>query len=169
MSTQSRWNRLLALALVLPLAACAGEEEPEVDVEGDALETEPAPPATGDMGAGMEPMTISIEPLNDSGVTGEVTATHRMDSVTVEVMLTGAPEGSLPAHVHSGTCDNVGGVLAPLTRLEGGSSTTTLAASQVGENQEAVVQVHDASGQPIACADLRGHGGMGMDGDTTGM
>lgn len=165
MSTQSRWNRLLALALVLPLAACAGEEEPEVGVDDDAFEVEPAPTTGADMG--MEPMTISLEPLNESGVTGEVRATHRMDSVTVEVSVQGAPEGELPAHIHSGTCDSVGGVVAPLSPVQGGQSTTTLASSQVGENQETVVQVHDPSGQPIACAEMRGHGDMGTTGTGT--
>ena len=85
-------------------------------------------------------------------------------------------EGSFPAHVHMGDCMSPGEVMAPLTSLEvsggSGSSTTMLAASQVPEGQAAVIQVHDPSGAPVACGDLRGHGdmgGMGETGDTAGM
>lgn len=164
MLTQSRWNRLLALALVLPLAACAGEEEPDVEVEDDPMGMEPAPAPGGDMGT--QPTMITLEATNNSGVTGEATARHTADSVTVEARISGASQdGEYPAHIHSGSCPSPGGVIAPLTAVQvsggSGTSTTTIAASRVPEGEDAAVQIHQPGGQPVACGDMRGHGDMG--------
>lgn len=165
MLTQSSWNRLLVLALVLPLAACAAEDEPDVEVEDDAFGVEPAPaPApTGDMGT--QPAMITLEAVNNSGVTGDATARHSADEVTVEASISGATEdGEYPAHIHSGSCPSPGGVIAPLDALQvsggSGTSTTTVEASRVPEGEDAAVQIHAPGGQPVACGDMRGHGDM---------
>lgn len=173
MRITSRWTPLV-LAALLPLAACGPED---TDTEADPLE-EPAPtemPGETDRDM-MEPTSITLDTKNESGVTGQATATHHADSVTVEVNIMGAAEdGEYPAHVHTGTCDEAGSVVAPLNSLQvsGGSgmSTSEIMASDVPEDEDAIIQVHDPSGQPIACGDMTGHGDMGgMDGmDEGGM
>lgn len=165
MRNSSTWIRFVALAALLPLGACSPAEE-GTEMEGTDPMEEEAPAAEAPMDPMMEPMTMMLEPRNESGVTGEVTARHHADSVTLDASIDGAAqEGDYPAHIHAGDCTAPGEVLAPLNSLATsggtGSSTTTLAASQVPEGQPAVVQVHDPSGQPVACADLRGHGDMG--------
>jgi hypothetical protein len=168
--TVSKWTSLMAVAAALTLSACAAEEGGEME---EAVE-EAAPAPAAEEGAMMEPVSVAMEPKNESGVTGEATATHHGDSVTVEVSIAGASaEGEFMAHVHSGTCAETGGVLAALTSLQvsggSGTSATTLAASEVPQDQGAVIQVHDTTGTPVACGDLMGHGDMeGMEGETGG-
>lgn len=166
MRTTSRWT-LLALTALLPLAACGPDEaDDEIDPMDDpAAAPAPQGPDT-DM---MEPMSVSLDEKNESGVMGEATATHHGDSVTVLLNVSGVTEdGEYAAHVHSGDCMDTGEVMAPLNSVQatGGSgmSTTELLASDVPEDQGAVIQVHDQNGEPIACGDLAGHGDMEMDG-----
>lgn len=165
MRTSSRWT-LLALAALLPLAACGTDE---ADDEIDPMDDPAAAPAQTDMDSDMmQPMSISLDEKNESGVMGEATATHHGDSVTVLLNVSGiAEDGEYAAHIHTGDCMQPGDVLAPLTSIQatGGSgmSTTELLASDVPGDQGAVIQVHDQNGQPVACGDLAGHGDMEMD------
>ncbi|MGD2070472.1 MAG: hypothetical protein PVI57_17485 [Gemmatimonadota bacterium] len=164
----AKWSTALTLAALLLVSACSPEADTDGAMEGDTME-EPAE----EMGAGemsgsemMEPVSVTLDSKNESSVTGEATATHHADSVTVAVTISGASaDGSFPAHVHSGDCVATGAVLAPLTSLEvtggTGTSTTELEASQVPADQGAVIQVHDPTGQPVACGDLMGHGDTG--------
>lgn len=177
MRIDRRWTAGLAFAALLPLAACGtGDEALE-----DETEMEQAEPQAQE---GMQPMSVVIEPKNESGLTGQATATHRADSVVMAVTVSDATQdGDYPAHVHSGTCAETGGVLAPLSTItvaDGtGSASTTLGADQVPADEPAVIQIHLPDGTPAACGDLRGHGseeGMesGMEGegemaDTAGM
>ena len=68
MSIRSKWIPTLALTLLLPLAACGGAEEGTDEMEG-GMEEPAAAPAPTETGA-MEPMSIMLEPRNESGVTG---------------------------------------------------------------------------------------------------
>jgi hypothetical protein len=74
---------------------------------------------------------LTLEPQNDSGVTGTVTLTPDGDErteVTVEVEADGYP--SMPAHIHPGTCDNmVPQPKYPLENVVQGRSTTQIPAS----------------------------------------
>lgn len=155
------WTTVLALMLAAPLAACGGGD---AEMEDEPMEETPAMEAEAEAEPGaMEPMTIELASKNESGVTGEATATHGDDQVTVEVRIMGAgSDGDYPAHIHSGDCASPGSVLAPLDPIPvaggAGSSSTGLAADQVSADQPSVIQVHDPSGAPVACGDLSGHG-----------
>jgi hypothetical protein len=78
-----------------------------------------------------EPRTLTLQTLNDSGVTGEVTLTplsNGRTQVSVDVDPAGHP--NMPAHIHPGTCDEL--VPQPKHALESvvdGHSTTEVAAS----------------------------------------
>ena len=76
-----------------------------------------------DMGA--MATTVTMQPLQDSGVTGEATLTPMGGQTQVMVRLTGrSGEGEHPGHIHPGTCDSVGGVVAPLQPITAGADGT---------------------------------------------
>lgn len=160
--TRSLRGSLLLVPLLL-VAACGAPEED--DAMGGMEETE-TPAETTPADEAMEPpaeVSVTLEALNESGVTGSAVAMHEGDSVVVEVQVQGASaDGELPAHIHEGDCATGGSVLVPLSSVAvtggTGSSTTTLGADQVPEGQAAYIQVHGPEGQPIACGNLQGHG-----------
>jgi hypothetical protein len=147
------WVCLLA---AVGLIACAGGEQ-----QGGEMT----------MGA-MEADTAALAPKNESGITGSVVLTEHGDSVTVAVMIDGGTPGtSYPSHIHAGSCDQPGGVAAPLAGVtvgpdSSGMATTTVAASVI-EAEEAggaedaeeddgawLVQVHLPGGTPAACGEI---------------
>jgi len=74
------------------------------------------------------PITITLNPLNNSGESGTAVLTDLGGGQTkVEVTVTGQPAGvPQPMHIHTGTCANLGGVAYPLTNLVDGKSETTV-------------------------------------------
>lgn len=68
-------------------------------------------------------LTIDLMELNDSGITGAAAFVEEGGNVGVGVALTGST-GVHPGHIHSGTCDDLGAVVYPLTNVEGGISST---------------------------------------------
>lgn len=132
------------------LIACAGGEQ-------QAGETA----MQGAMGAD----TTALAPKNESGITGSVVLTEHGDSVTVAVMIDGGTPGtSYPNHIHAGSCDQPGGVEAPLTSVavgpdSSGMATTSVAASVIEAEAEEddgawLVQVHLPGGTPAACGEI---------------
>jgi|SRR3989344_5406683 len=91
-----------------------GEEmQEEEQVEGAALFSE-----------------ITLNEQNNSGQSGAALLTDLGDGTTRVVISAPSPfENLQPAHIHSGTCENLGGVVYPLANVEGGSSDTVVAAS----------------------------------------
>lgn len=166
--------RVAALAVALPLAlgACADEgvedDDLEFEAEAPAPATEPVTP-TG-------PMAIQLEPMDGSSVTGEASATHMGDQVMVDVTLQNLTEGEdYEAIIVRGTCP-MGGIateeadeVADLDLEIMGmtaTATTTLAAEELPQNQDAYIAVKGANGDIVACGDIRGHEGMDMGTDT---
>ena len=146
---------VLSVMLVGTLAACERPAEEETTADQAAV-----PDTTTAAAPVPEPVKIELDEVADSNIEGEVTATHSASEVTVSIVLTegGKTEVSYPAHIHTGTCEKGGPVtveLAPVTNLQ---SSKTVPASALPVNQDAFVQVHDPSGKPIACGDLKGHG-----------
>jgi hypothetical protein len=157
---------LYMLAFGLVLAAC----EPADDDADDAIPADtagmaaPAPAAPS-----AEPVEVDLDEVDDSNVSGKATATHSPTDVTVAIVLDegGNTETSYPAHVHTGTCKDGGPVaveLSPVTNLQ---SSKTIPLSSLPANQNAFIQVHDASGKAIACGDLPGHDGDANHSTTT--
>jgi hypothetical protein len=104
---------------------------------------------------------FQLQPVGGSGVSGTVTVVPvdlKGDSVSVSVLVSGGQGGgALPAHVHTGACDNIGPVVAPLSSVRvnqngGGQSSTGIAVPIAAlEDGRHLVSVHDAGGKPVAC------------------
>ncbi len=93
----------VASVLALTLSSCGGDDE----------------------GAGDESLTVELSEQSDSGQSGEATLTPVDETTTeVEVDLTGGPDNAQPAHIHTGTCAELGDVAYPLEDLEDGRSQT---------------------------------------------
>jgi hypothetical protein len=170
MKSSKAW---LGLPLVLILAACGGDAG-EVDDAALNEGAEVMPPATepaattpppGGAAMAAAPQTASFQATGDSGVTGEATITPRDQQLEVMVRLTGASgAGEHPGHIHSGTCDNIGGVvqpLQPITTDASGSGTMTATvdmAPMTVMNGQHVISYHAAGGGPtITCAPIPMH------------
>jgi hypothetical protein len=101
---------VLLSALTLALAACGGDDEEEEAA-----------------GGGEGAVTVTLAEQNGSGQSGTATLTPVGESqTTVVIELSNPPADPQPAHVHSGTCAELGDVVYPLTNVEGGASETTL-------------------------------------------
>jgi hypothetical protein len=170
-SPRARFTLGLVALSALLLPGCGGDapaDDPAPEPEAPApVEAAPSPMDT------MIHVTIALESLNESGVTGEAMAMHADDAVVVILELEGLPgEGEYAAHIHRGACADVGPVVAPLDPVVGladgtGTSTTTLEADEIDPDVRHSIQIHGEGGTPIACGDMEGHGPDG-DGDGQG-
>jgi hypothetical protein len=160
-------------ALPLTLAACGGGDAEggaegadttamAAPTEGGATVT-PAPmPADSAMAGQSTPASaVQMTALNNSGVTGQTQVMAHGDGETmVTVTLQGQGTGTHPGHIHSGTCDSLGPVVAPLesvTMANGtGTSTSTVKVPMATVmNGQHVVNFHAGSGEnamaPVSC------------------
>jgi Domain of unknown function (DUF4331) len=103
---------------------------------------------------------VTLDELNDSGLSGEAELTETEDGTRVSLMVEGATGGH-PVHIHFGTCDNLGEIAAPLTDIdESGKSETTvdltldeLTSGEYAINaHESVANITDY----VACGDITG-------------
>jgi LPXTG-motif cell wall-anchored protein len=73
-------------------------------------------------------VNVNLAPQNNSGQSGTAVLTPDGSGTKVVLTLSNAP-GPHPAHIHSGSCPDVGAVVYPLTAVSDGKSETTVAAS----------------------------------------
>ncbi|MCC6175050.1 MAG: CHRD domain-containing protein [Chloroflexi bacterium] len=73
-------------------------------------------------------VTIKLAEQNNSDISGTATLTAEGNSTKVVLKLENAA-GPNPAHIHAGSCPNVGAVVYPLASVTNGQSETTVAAS----------------------------------------
>lgn len=105
-------------------------------------------------------MTVVLEVQNDSGVSGSATLTEVDGNTLVELDLAGSPEGvAQPAHIHAGSCAEIGDVVYPLESAVGGLSETTLnvALATILEGLPLAINVHQSAEEVdiyVACGDL---------------
>lgn len=164
-----RFNKLHILTLSVALAACAQADEnagAAADTTGDTL----AARTDSAMEMPTEPTVIDLDDVNDSGISGEATATHSQQEATVTIVLKdGAkPDVDYPAHIHTGTCKDGGPVAVELGTVRNLQSSKTISLASLPADQPAFVQVHGPDGKPVACGDMKGHEGddRGMQRDT---
>ena len=80
--------------------------------------------------------------------------------VEVVISLTGSPATTpQPAHIHDGTCADLGGVAYPLDNLVGGNSTTTVKGVTIDKllGGKYAINVHESAanlGKYVACGDI---------------
>jgi hypothetical protein len=159
-------RRLSSLAGVLPLCltffACGGEPPETPSVEAATLEDpELIGALAGAFDDGTEPLPVTLESVNQSGVEGRATAIQMDDSLQLNLMVQGLPrEGEYQAHIHRGSCGEGGAVVVSLNPVVAetdgmGRSMTTIAADRLPADASHFVQVHGASGI-LACGDVDG-------------
>jgi Cu/Zn superoxide dismutase len=140
---------LCVAALAFAVAGCGGDDE------GNGEAAAPATTAADEGGS----VTVDLAEQNSSGESGTATLTADGEQTVVVIELTGAPADTpQPAHIHSGTCAELGDVVYPLTNVEGGASETTVAAPLADLQAAAyAINVHEseeAIQNYVACGDL---------------
>jgi hypothetical protein len=149
--TKRNWiAAVLALtALALPAVGCGGDDEEEAAEETATVETE---------AAGGEAVTIDLAEQSGSGQSGTATLEPADGMVRVTIDLENPPADPQPAHIHSGTCAELGDVVHPLTNVEDGSSETEVAVTlEELQGGEFAVNVHQSEadiGTYVACGDI---------------
>jgi MYXO-CTERM domain-containing protein len=110
--------------------------------------------------AAQAPVTITLGPQNNSGITGTAVLTPQGTRTRVLLTIKGGPAGgNHPAHIHAGTCANLNPRPAfPLANVQNGSSETLVNASiqQILAAQHAI-NVHKSPQEAsvyVACGDL---------------
>ena len=176
-------SKLWLLACVpLALAAC-GENDPDVDNdEAVVLETADTgamatvPPAgmpmdTGMM-AGMDTTAmhnqVMMNAVGNSGVSGTAMLADASGQTQVAVQLTGfQPNSAHAGHIHQGTCDSPGSVVAPLQEVNAdatgaGSATSTVQVPlNTVMNGQHIIAYHERGGEdhgaPVVCGSIPAH------------
>jgi hypothetical protein len=155
----------VVLLALLGLPACGAEKADQVQetqettsipvdtLEDDLLLLDPI----------NEPLPVMLEPVDLSGVEGRATTIQTGDSVQVSLMVQGLPRaGDYAAHIHEGTCESGGAVVATLSPVRAaedgmGRSLTTIPFARLLPEHRYFLQVHGASGA-IACGDVHAGG-----------
>ena len=106
-------------------------------------------------------VTVTLAALNNSGVSGTAVLTDMGGGQTqVVVTVTGeAAAASEPDHIHTGQCGaTLGGVKYPLKNVEGGTSTTIVAASLASlETGGFAINLHESAANIanyVACGNI---------------
>src|SRR5215472_16187837 len=105
-------------------------------------------------------ITVNLDSLNDSGISGTATLTSNGATTDVVVNVTGEPAGgSEPVHVHTGQCGpTLGGVKFPLKNVENGTSTTTVNATLASlETGGFAINLHESAANIshfVACGNI---------------
>ena len=110
--------------------------------------------------SGSQSIVVALSAQNSSGMNGTATLTDMDGSTLVELNLTGAPADiAQPAHIHTGSCATIGGVVYPLTSPVNGVSETTLGVSleAILAGLPLALNVHKSTAESnvyVACGDL---------------
>jgi hypothetical protein len=103
---------------------------------------------------------VELLEQNDSSESGTATLTETDGKVTVSLNMTGGKAGvAQPAHIHVGSCPDVGAVEYPLTNVVDGKSETVLDVSlaDLAAKQPLGINVHKSAAEVkvyVACGDL---------------
>jgi Cu/Zn superoxide dismutase len=139
----------------LALTACARGENPAVAPPPTGATTSPTPAATAATG----PLTIQMQALNNSGESGTATLTPQGSKTMVEVKLSNPPATQQPAHIHPGTCVNLGAPKYALSHVVAGTSTTTVDVSLDDLlAQPFAINVHKSAAEAqiyFSCGDIK--------------
>lgn len=149
---------LSAVSLLLVGAGCFGSASVDADITADP----PPAPTPSPSAEVVTQTTVTLNSQNDSGESGTATFTSLTEGGTQVVLsLTGAPaDEPQPAHIHIGTCADIGAVSLPLSAVVNGQSTTVLnvsLASLLEATTSLAVNVHKSIAESnvyVACGDI---------------
>lgn len=171
----------MAMALLPLAAACGGEAGEEVgepdnvavlpSTQAPVAATPAAPTTDGTLvPSGAEHMAlggnkISLQQVGGSGVTGEATFSAQGEGTMVMVTLMNAPQGPHSGHIHQGTCESPGQIVAPLQDVTipaangtGSSHSTAEVSISAVMNGQHIVAYHERAGDnpgaPIVCGSI---------------
>jgi Cu/Zn superoxide dismutase len=103
-------------------------------------------------------ITIAVIAQNDSGQSGTATLSADGDQTRVVIDLGNSPSGPQPAHIHTGTCANLGGIAYNLDFPRDGKSTSTVAAPLSAlQSGNFAINVHRSPQEAnvyVACGDI---------------
>ncbi len=105
-------------------------------------------------------ITLRLNAQNNSGETGTAKLVEKDGKVVVSLLFAGAPKDVIqPAHIHVGSCPDVGAVKYPLTFPVNGISETILDISfaDLRAGLPLAINVHKSAAEAkiyVACADL---------------
>ena len=132
---------VVALLVAFALPGCGGDEEDAAaDSDDDAL-------------------TLTLAEQAGSGQSGTAMLTADGDDRTrVVVELSNPPPAAQPSHVHSGSCDDIGAVVAPLENVDGGNAESVVSMSlKELQRGELIVHAHKSEAESkvsVACAEI---------------
>lgn len=143
---QTRWvtSVLVPAALLAGASGCGGGSDGNESADGAQL-------------------TVQLSEQNGSGQSGTATFTALDGSRTTIVLeLTNPPAVPQPAHVHSGSCDDLGDPVVALPSLEDGRSETEAKMSLDELSQgDLVIHAHKSDAElevSVACAPIQRDG-----------
>lgn len=110
-------------------------------------------------GGGDSGLTLQLAQENGSGQSGTATLTPADDgSTTIVVELTNPPDAPQPAHVHPGSCGDLGDPIAGLQDVVDGHSETTVSLSLLElQSGDLVIHAHKSEAEfdvSVACAPI---------------
>lgn len=109
-------------------------------------------------------LILNFKAQNSSGLSGTATLSEEDGKVKVSLKTAGGVLGLLsatePAHIHLGSCANIGGVKYPLSSVVNGKSETKLnvSMSELKAGLPLAINIHKSVAESsvyIACADLK--------------
>jgi hypothetical protein len=105
-------------------------------------------------------LTVPLNELSGSGLSGEATLTETTDGTMVSLMVDG-PTGDNPVHVHLGTCDNLGEVAAALTNIDANGESETMIPLTIDAltGEQYAINAHESAeniANYVACGDIAG-------------
>lgn len=106
--------------------------------------------------------TVSFTPVGaGGGHAGDVMIHPAGQQTQITVRLSGPQSGTHQGHIHTGTCDNMGGVVQPLEPVDvpqggqGTSNSTVNIPPATVMNGQHIVLYHTAGGSaPVVCANI---------------
>jgi hypothetical protein len=132
-------TRTLALLAVLALVGCGGGRN-------------------GDDVAGASPLTLDLAAQSGSGQSGTAQLSTDGEKTRIIVELANPPDVPQPSHVHRGTCDEIGDVIAPLENVVDGRAESGIDMSlQELRRGGLIVHAHKSEAEyetSVACAEI---------------
>jgi hypothetical protein len=160
--THPRKTLLGLSALVLSVALVGCKQTTSTPTNTNAAEENTNMSATvnvNDSATLKVPITVPLQPQNDSDIRGTVTITEAAGKARLTIQYNnGLKDTPQPAHIHTGSCAQLGGVKYPLTSAVNGASVTTLniSVAQLLKEKPWAINVHKSVAEAdtyVACGD----------------
>ena len=159
---------ILALALAVIIGGYfyfKGKAQP-------APSAQPTPPVVQPVSSVVKHLAVALNAQNDSGETGSAILTDEAGKTRVVLAMNSAtdtPTVPQPAHIHIGSCKELGGIAQPLTAVQSGASETLLdlPIDELLKKLPLAINVHKSSEEAnvyVSCADVMAP--VAMDTDT---